>query len=646
MHEVYYQTGDCIDTITILVQDIEAGPDRIYCPSQTNQLLLGVPSNGLWDGPGILTDSGLFDPNFSNGADSLAQITYRANGCVDTANVLVAYTRVTQDTLTFCGYDQLYDLTFDNTSRFPGPGGLWSGPGLLQNSADGLLNLQVLSPGYHNLVFTNNTCSDTLALYREGEFILSDTTLCVLSSSSILNNNLPIGYWSGMGIVNPITGLFSPTNAGIGSHWIDYTSPIGCFYSMNIQVDGPAPQPSILDFDAFYCFKDTTHILSAQPIGGVWGNAITDSLFNPAQFNPGLSTVSYTVGGGDCASTANLSTEIGLPLNAEILNADTAICNGDEFRVEAEVTGGDVLNYAYSWSPVQGNVIAFIASPNQTLTYTFIASDGCSDPDTADLIVFVKPSPSLSFSTSDSACIGEPGFVYVDVEPPANYLYSWDEGPLTSIDSFIGQAGDFVDIYVENPLTNCFEDGGGAIPAYPRVIADFTSIPNDECLDLINNTLTLLDRSSEGYQGNWSIGSSDSITYAVGTSIEYTFEDTGIFPVRLYLSDIHGCSDSTTQTFCVEIASQIDAPTAFSPNFDGVNDVFTLKTVGIASEQLMVFDRWGNLIFQSSSPAELTWDGFYLNEIAPMGDYVWKLTFYNQASKTQEFTMGSVTLIQ
>ena len=121
-------------------------------------------------------------------------------------------------------------------------------------------------------------------------------------------------------------------------------------------------------------------------------------------------------------------------------------------------------------------------------------------------IVFVKPSPTLSFSTSDSACLGEQGFVYVDVQPPANYLYSWDEGPLTNIDTFLGQAGDFVDVYVENPLTNCNTNGGGSIPAHPRVIADFTSIPNDECLDLINNTIILLDQSSEGYQGSWIIG--------------------------------------------------------------------------------------------------------------------------------------------
>ena len=341
-----------------------------------------------------------------------------------------------------------------------------------------------------------------------------------------------------------------------------------------------------------------------------------------------------------------MSTEVGLPLNAQILNADTAICNGDEFRVEAELTGGDVLNYSYSWSPDQGNVIAFIASPNQTLTYTFVASDGCSDPDTADLIVFVKPSPTLSFSTSDSSCLGEPGFVYVDVEPPANYIYSWDNSPFVSIDTFVGQAGDFVDVYVENPLTNCFANGGGSIPAYPRVIADFTSIPNDECLDLINNSLSLLDQSSEGYQGSWGIGNVDSFAYEAGSPVEYSFEDTGTFPVHLYLTDIHGCSDSTTQTFCVEIASQIDAPTAFSPNFDGVNDVFLMKTRGISEEKLVIFDRWGNLVFQSSSGNDLSWNGFYMSQIAPMGNYVWKLSFYNEASKTQEIMMGSVTLVQ
>lgn len=646
LHEVFYQTGDCIDTITILVQDIDAGPDLMFCPSQTNQPLVGLPANGQWAGPGILSSNGLFDPNFSNDSDSVAKITYSANGCVDTADVLVAYTRVTQDTLTFCGYDLLFDLDFDNTSRFPGPGGLWSGPGLLLNSQDGLLDLQALTPGYNNLVFSNNTCSDTLTLYREEEFTLTDTVFCVLSSSSILNSSLPPGFWDGMGIVNPTTGLFSPVNAGTGSHWINYTSPIGCFYPMNVQVDPPAPQPTILDFDEYYCFKDTTYILSAVPNTGTWSNAITDSLFNPAQFNPGLATVTYTVGSGDCASSSSLSTEIGLPLRAEILNTDTAICKGDEFRIEAEVSGGDVLNYSYTWTPNQGNVISFIASPNQTGNYTLIASDGCSDPDTANLIVFVKPSPIISLTSSDSTCIGLPGFLQANVEPPANYLYSWDGGPFTGVDTFAGQAGDFIDIFVENPLTNCTASDNGSIPAYPRVIADFTSIPNTECLDLLNNTIVLLDQSSEGSQGIWTIGDSDSMDYEAGMSIEYSFIDTGNFPISLYINDDHGCSDSFTQNVCVNIFSQINAPTAFSPNFDGVNDVFSLKTIGTANETFMIFNRWGNLLYQSNDAENLGWNGFYNNEVMPIAEYVWELQYFNQATQTQEVLLGSVSLIE
>ena len=646
LHEVFYQTGDCIDTITILVQDIDAGPDLMFCPNQTNQPLVGLPANGQWAGPGILSSNGLFDPNFSNGADSVIKITYSANGCVDTAEVLVAYTRVTQDTLTFCGYDLLFDLNFDNTSRFPGPGGLWSGPGLLLNSQDGLLDLQALNPGYNNLVFSNNTCSDTLTLYREEEFTLTDTIFCVLSSSSILNSSLPPGFWDGMGIVNPTTGLFSPINAGTGSHWINYTSPVGCFYPMNVQVDPPAPQPTILDFDEYYCFKDTTYVLSAMPNTGIWSNAITDSLFNPALLNPGLATVTYTVGSGDCASSSSLSTEIGLPLQAEILNADTAICKGDEFRIEAEVSGGDALNYSYNWTPNQGNVISFIASPSQTGNYTLIASDGCSDPDTANLIVFVKPSPIISLTSSDSACIGLPGLLQANVEPPANYIYSWDGGPFTGVDTFAGQAGDFIDIFVENPLTNCTASDNGSIPAYPRVIADFTSIPNTECLDLLNNTIVLLDQSSEGSQGRWTIGDMDSMNYEAGMSIEYSFIDTGNFPISLHINDSHGCSDSITQNICVNIFSQINAPTAFSPNFDGVNDVFSLKTIGTANEIFMIFNRWGNLLYQSNDAENLGWNGFYNNEVMPIGEYVWELQYFNEATQKQEVILGSVSLIE
>ena len=54
------------------------------------------------------------------------------------------------------------------------------------------------------------------------------------------------------------------------------------------------------------------------------------------------------------------------------------------------------------------------------------------------------------------------------------------------------------------------------------------------------------------------------------------------------------------------MVSQVDAPTAFSPNFDGVNDVFSLKTLGIINEQL-TFLTDGETCFQSSSSAELYW---------------------------------------
>ena len=59
-----------------------------------------------------------------------------------------------------------------------------------------------------------------------------------------------------------------------------------------------------------------------------------------------------------------------------------------------------------------------------------------------------------------------------------------------------------------------------------------------------------------------------------------------------------------------------------------------------------IFGANAEKMLQSSNGNDLSWNGFYMSQIAPIGDYVWKLSFYNEASKTQEVMMGSVTLIQ
>jgi gliding motility-associated-like protein len=80
------------------------------------------------------------------------------------------------------------------------------------------------------------------------------------------------------------------------------------------------------------------------------------------------------------------------------------------------------------------------------------------------------------------------------------------------------------------------------------------------------------------------------------------------------------CIDSTSQTIHVIDGSDLQIPNVFSPNEDGKNDVF--KVLGVSNEkfQLSIFNRWGQLLFESNNPL-VAWDGKYNAESVPEGVY-------------------------
>jgi gliding motility-associated-like protein len=80
--------------------------------------------------------------------------------------------------------------------------------------------------------------------------------------------------------------------------------------------------------------------------------------------------------------------------------------------------------------------------------------------------------------------------------------------------------------------------------------------------------------------------------------------------------DANGCEDSATVTVtvrsdCPPVAPLITIPTAFSPNGDGLNDVFRIEsTTNFTLTSLLVFNRWGQVVFQTSDISQ-GWDGTY-----------------------------------
>lgn len=83
-------------------------------------------------------------------------------------------------------------------------------------------------------------------------------------------------------------------------------------------------------------------------------------------------------------------------------------------------------------------------------------------------------------------------------------------------------------------------------------------------------------------------------------------------------------------------------PNAFTPNGDGINDAFGVKGEGIRNYHLYVYNRWGEVVFESTNPKQ-QWDGNYAGNPVEQGVYVYQV-FASGLGKNSR--TGSVTLVR
>jgi gliding motility-associated-like protein len=125
----------------------------------------------------------------------------------------------------------------------------------------------------------------------------------------------------------------------------------------------------------------------------------------------------------------------------------------------------------------------------------------------------------------------------------------------------------------------------------------------------------------------------------------YNFPDTGRFTVALEIFNQFGCSDTVSHTVIITPSFTIYVPNAFSPNNDGVNDIFIPQGIGWRDYELRVFSRSGNQVFSSFDPL-IGWNGKVReSETYAMPDvYVWRVYVRDKLNRIQDY-VGTVTLV-
>jgi len=144
----------------------------------------------------------------------------------------------------------------------------------------------------------------------------------------------------------------------------------------------------------------------------------------------------------------------------------------------------------------------------------------------------------------------------------------------------------------------------------------------------------------------WSVNPSSAILYQTNSEILLLLNKEGLYNLSVFYTNNNCKTDNTSVV--IKVISCLDSyvwiPNAFTPNEDNLNDYFHIKTINITDYHLMIFNRWGELIFESFNPTYL-WNGRTKdNKMIMEGVYVYKFTYKDHRNKFKQ-VIGRVTSV-
>jgi gliding motility-associated-like protein len=162
--------------------------------------------------------------------------------------------------------------------------------------------------------------------------------------------------------------------------------------------------------------------------------------------------------------------------------------------------------------------------------------------------------------------------------------------------------------------------------------------------DLLTNTELVITDASYGATG-WQYDFGDG-QGSLDQAPTHVYDEAGQFILVQTVTNAAGCSDRDSMLVSIQ-ESDITAPklpNAFSPNGDGVNDVFQVRGGPFLTMDLKVYNGWGELIFQSTDPL-FGWDGTHDGKMEVNGVYVYAVIATSTDGREHDRS-GKVTLVR
>ncbi|MES2286273.1 MAG: gliding motility-associated C-terminal domain-containing protein [Bacteroidota bacterium] len=412
---------------------------------------------------------------------------------------------------------------------------------------------------------------------------------------------------------------FTATSAGI--YWLSVTN--GCGTLTDTMVISVLPPPVVSVNNIAICAGETAVLTATGAATYSWSVGATLTGINTASVTP-LNTAVFTVTGttAGCSGTAS-STVTVKPLPVITVNSPS-VCVGQSVGLTAN--GG--TSYTWSAGAVSIGTNTATTNPLTTTTFTVIGTTaGCSNMATSTVTVNALPIVNVNDIT---ICEGETA----NLVASGADVYSWSSGVIsTAINTGVAMPVISTNYIVTGTRGGC---SGTATSRVKVNKAPALSLRKDIVIEWGGaTTLSAIGAGTFTWFPSEGLSCIDCPNPLANPSETTNYS--------VMVTDMHGCT--TSAQVAVKVESAVYIPNAFTPDNNGLNDIFKPEIIDVHDFSFLIYDRAGEKMFETSNIEE-GWNGYYKGELCKQDVYAYTIVFLDDAKSDYHVYNGKITLLR